>query len=274
MLLANAFAEVADRAFAAESLSVGMAWLGAVCYTLQIFFDFSGYSDMAIGLGKMFGFKFLENFNYPYISKTITEFWRRWHISLGSWFRDYVYFPLGGSKVDSKMRLVFNLFVVWLATGIWHGASWNFIVWGLLYGVLITFEKLMNIPERINKHKLLAVCYQTFTLLAVMFGWVLFRSESLSNAVVYIQAMFGLGANSLVDNDFIFYSREYIVVLVAGLLLSTPIVRYLKNKFVANKYLIKGISENFGYALQLLLFIVSISFLIMNAHNPFIYFNF
>ncbi len=274
VLLANAFAEVADRAFAAESLSVGMAWLGAVCYTLQIFFDFSGYSDMAIGLGKMFGFKFLENFNYPYISKTITEFWRCWHISLGSWFRDYVYFPLGGSKVESKMRLVFNLFVVWLATGIWHGASWNFIVWGLLYGVLITFEKLMNIPERINEHKLLAVCYQTFTLLAVMFGWVLFRSESLSNAVVYIQAMFGLGANSLVDNDFIFYSREYIVVLVAGLLLSTPIVRYLKNKFVANKYLIKGISENFGYALQLLLFIVSISFLIMNAHNPFIYFNF
>lgn len=274
VLLANAFAEVADKAFAAESLSVGMAWLGAICYTLQIFFDFSGYSDMAIGLGKMFGFRFLENFNYPYISKTVTEFWRRWHISLGSWFRDYVYFPLGGSRVKSRIRLVFNLFVVWLATGIWHGASWNFIVWGLLYGVLITIEKLWSIPEKITKYKLPAVCYQVFTMLAVMFGWVLFRSESLGSAAVYIQAMFGLTGNSLLDNDFIFYSREYIVVLVAGLLLSTPILGYLKDRFLTDKSLSVNVSENFGYALQLALFVVSISFLVMNAHNPFIYFNF
>lgn len=273
VLLANAFAEVADIAFSAERISVGMAWLGAVCYTLQIFFDFSGYSDMAIGLGKMFGFRFLENFNYPYISKTVTEFWRRWHISLGSWFRDYVYFPLGGSRVKSKTRLVFNLFVAWLATGIWHGASWNFIAWGLLYGVLITAEKLWSIPEKVEKHRLLAAGYQAFTLLAVVLGWVLFRSEGLSSAGAYIRSMCGLNGNSLIDNDFIFYVREYAVVLAAGILLSTPALSCLKNKVNAHKKWM-CVSENCAYALSLALFIVSVSFLVMNAHNPFIYFNF
>lgn len=273
-LLANAFAEVADLAFGAEGLSVGMAWLGAVCYTLQIFFDFSGYSDMAIGLGKMFGFQFLENFNYPYISKTVTEFWRRWHISLGSWFRDYVYFPLGGSRVKSKARLAVNLACVWLATGIWHGASWNFIVWGLLYGVLITIEKLWSIPEKAAKRKLLGAGYQIFTLLAVVFGWVLFRAESLSGAAGYLQAMFKLNGNEFVDNDFVFYAREYAVALIIGVLLSTPVLRFLKERFVSKSELAARVSENSSYAMQMLLFIVSVSCLVMNAHNPFIYFNF
>jgi len=144
VLLANNMALIADQAFSMPDIerSIIYAWLGAVAYTFQIFFDFSGYSDMAIGLGKMFGFKFLENFNLPYISKSISEFWRRWHISLGRWFRDYVYFSLGGSRVDSKGRLIFNLFITWLLTGVWHGAAWNFIAWGLMYFVLITFEKL------------------------------------------------------------------------------------------------------------------------------------
>ena len=149
VLLANSLAVVADAAFDGDiaNTSASFAWLGAIAYTMQIFFDFSGYSDMAIGLGKMFGFKFLENFDYPYISGSITEFWRRWHISLGSWFRDYVYFPLGGSRVKSKGRLIFNLFVVWLLTGIWHGANWTFIIWGLMYFVLLVIEKLTGMHK-------------------------------------------------------------------------------------------------------------------------------
>ena len=154
MLLANFFAITADRFFAAKGLSVCGAWLGAVAYTFQIFFDFSGYSDMAIGLGRMFGFEFLENFNYPYISRSITEFWRRWHMSLGSWFRDYLYFPLGGSRVDKRSRLVFNLSVVWLATGVWHGANWTFILWGVLYGVLIIGEKLSGWPKLVERRRI------------------------------------------------------------------------------------------------------------------------
>ena len=183
MLLANILAKAADAAFASTNLSVGLSWVGIVCYTLQIFFDFAGYSEMAIGLGQMLGFKFLENFDYPYISKTVTEFWRRWHISLGSWFRDYLYFPLGGSRVKTRSRLIFNLAVVWLATGIWHGANWTFILWGVMYGVIIIFEKLLDLPSRLPKSKVASIAYQIFTLLAVMIGWVLFRSESLGGAL-------------------------------------------------------------------------------------------
>ena len=147
MLLANLLSVVVDSAFVEKDLSIVMAWVGIISYTLQIYFDFSGYSDMAIGLGRMFGFEFLENFNYPYISKTVTEFWRRWHISLGTWFRDYVYFPLGGSRVKTKSRAIFNLFVVWMLTGIWHGANWTFILWGIYYGILIAIEKILDLPK-------------------------------------------------------------------------------------------------------------------------------
>ena len=144
VLLSNQLAVVADRAFGqGDGLSASFAWLGALCYTLQIYYDFSGYSDMAIGLGKMFGFHFLENFNYPYISRSITEFWRRWHISLSTWFRDYVYFPLGGSRVNSKAKHIRNLFVVWLLTGVWHGANWTFLAWGLFYFVLLVLENMV-----------------------------------------------------------------------------------------------------------------------------------
>ena len=197
MLLANVLAKAADAAFAASDLSVAMAWLGSICYTLQIYFDFSGYSEMAIGMGRMFGFRFLENFNYPYISKTVTEFWRRWHISLGSWFRDYVYFPLGGSRVKTKGRLVFNLAVVWLATGIWHGANWTFLLWGCLYGLIIIAEKLLNLPKRLPAHRVAAAAYQILTMLAVVVGWVLFRADNLYCFVEYVSNMFLLNGNGL-----------------------------------------------------------------------------
>ncbi len=173
---------VADYSFDMPNseLTVVMAWIGAIAYSLQIFFDFSGYSDMAIGLGKMFGFDFLENFDYPYISKSITEFWRRWHMSLGTWFRDYVYFPLGGSRVKSKARLVFNLFVVWSLTGIWHGANWTFLCWGLMYFVLLVIEKLTGWEKKYPDKMI--VLRRIYTLFFVLMGWVLFRADSITDA--------------------------------------------------------------------------------------------
>ena len=274
MLLSNLLSEVADKAFGMESLSVGMAWLGALAYTLQIFFDFSGYSDMAIGLGQMFGFQFLENFDFPYISKTVTEFWRRWHISLGSWFRDYVYFPLGGSRVDSKLRLVCNLSVVWLCTGIWHGASWNFIVWGVLYGVIIIVEKLMDLPKRLPKYPVWSVLYQIFTMLAVVCGWVLFRSADLSSALIYLKAMFGLTGNTWTDPTFAFYVREYLVIFGVGILCATPVFRCLEQIMEQKGTVSQLIWVNGSRILQIVFFVVCISFLVINAHNPFIYFHF
>ena len=204
VLLSNTFALLADRAFDGcangDNLSVAFSWLGAIAYTLQIFFDFSGYSDMAIGLGKMFGFHFLENFNYPYISLSVAEFWRRWHISLGSWFRDYVYIPLGGNRV-SKSRNIFNLFVVWGLTGVWHGANWTFIVWGLMYFVLLTFEKLTGFEKR--KSKPFMVFRWFYTMFFVIMGWVVFRSNSLTDAFVYMKSMFGLNGNVFSDGMFV-----------------------------------------------------------------------
>lgn len=249
ILLANLFAVTADKAFeVGGGIDAGMAWLGAICYTFQIFFDFSGYSDMAIGLGRMFGFEFLENFDYPYLSKSASEFWRRWHISLGSWFRDYVYFPLGGSRVSSKWRLVFNLSVVWLLTGIWHGANWTFILWGVLWGALIIGEKLTG-----------RTLTWPVTILVVVFGWVLFRSPDVSFAGQYLSAMSGHFGWWSVETAFEW--REMAVLLVVGSVCAAKLLKRFAETFAAN-------------LLQVALLFVSFSFLSMNAHNPFIYFNF
>lgn len=274
ILLANLLAVVADTAFGADSLSVGMAWLGAVCYALQIFFDFSGYSEMAIGLGEMLGFHFLENFDYPYISKSVTEFWRRWHISLGTWFRDYVYFPLGGSRVKSKLRLVWNLAVVWLATGIWHGANWTFLLWGILHGAVIIVEKLAGIPGKAEKHKGFSAVYRMFTLLVVLLGWVMFRAEGVEEGFAYISTMLAANGSAPVDEQFLFWLREYAVILVFGIFCAMPVLKLLKEKLSAKGERAAVCCSYLGCGVQFLLFIVSISFLVMDAHNPFIYFNF
>ena len=194
IILANNLSLAAERAFAlagAGEISTAMAWLGSLAYTFQIFFDFSGYSDMAIGLGRMFGFRFEENFRYPYLSRSVSEFWNRWHISLGRWFRDYVYFPLGGSRVD-RGKLLRNLFVVWLLTGVWHGAAWQFIVWGLGYGLIISLEKLTGFP-RSCRSKLLSGAYALCTFLIVNAGWVLFGAQDLPAALLQLRAMLGFG---------------------------------------------------------------------------------
>ena len=272
-LLANLFAATADKYFAAEGMSVCGAWLGAVAYTFQIYFDFSGYSDMAIGLGLMFGFEFLENFNYPYISRSVTEFWRRWHMSLGSWFRDYVYFPLGGSRVSSSARLVFNLSVVWLATGVWHGANWTFILWGSLYGVLIIAEKLTNWPKCVEGSRVLGIVGWVATMFFVILGWVLFRATSLTAAGSFLATMFGFGAEGFLDDATYFEFGETAVLLMTGAAASVPWVPWLRTKLEAHP-LVLGALEVGGRIGLLALFFVGVSYLAMNAHNPFIYFNF
>ena len=270
VLLANSFAILADQAFDGlkngDSLSVTFSWLGAIAYTLQIFFDFSGYSDMAIGLGRMFGFHFLENFDYPYISLSITEFWRRWHISLGTWFRDYVYIPLGGSRC-SKARTVFNLFVVWLLTGIWHGANFTFILWGLMYFVLLVFEKLTGLHKKSGK--ILNVFKWLYTILFVVLGWVLFRAESLNDAANYFSSMFGLNGNVFTDGMFSGWFIQNLILLIIGAVLCTPIFKYLNEK-TKNSNVV-------GYVKAVALvgiFVLSVASLVSSSYNPFIYFNF
>ena len=273
LLLANTLAIIADDAFGATHLSVMYAWLGLICYSLQILFDFSGYSEMAIGLGRMFGFHFMKNFDYPYISASISEFWRRWHISLGTWFRDYVYFPLGGSRVKNRSTLVRNLLIVWGLTGIWHGANWTFLIWGLMYFVLITFEKLSGYPNRL-KHRWARMIYRIFTLFCVAMGWLIFRSEGVHAALNYGKSLFAVGTSSFIDATFIGQLRECAVPLVIGLILCTPAVSKLADKLRRSQKSVSWIFEGvtiLGYAL---LFAVALSQLVMGAHNPFIYFNF
>lgn len=269
VLIANVLGETVDLIFSGTlEESVVLYWIGAFSYMLQIYYDFSGYSDMAIGLGRMFGFHFEENFNYPYISKSITEFWRRWHISLGTWFKDYIYIPLGGSRVN-KGRLISNLFVVWLLTGIWHGANWTFVVWGIYYFVFLTVEKIgikqiEKIPEGLR---------YIFTMFIVFIGWIIFRSDSIGNAVIYIQKMFGLKNMAVVNDISYLYIKENVVTILIGIIFSFPISRkineVLEKHYAENK--IFEVGRNFGLAIILMF---SISFLVKGAYNPFIYFNF
>ncbi len=270
VLLANNVAIIADNVFGYAELgtiSMPLSWIGAIAYTLQIYFDFSGYSDMAIGLGKMFGFHFLENFNYPYISKSITEFWRRWHMSLGSWFRDYVYFPLGGSRVK-KGRLIFNLFVVWLLTGIWHGANWTFLVWGLMYFVLLVVEKITGFTNKGGK--LTNPLKWIYTTLFVIIGWVIFRSESLLSAMEYLKSMF---IYSSISADEIAFSKAMIsqsaTIFIVGLISATPIVKKIGEKIKPNFF-----TDTVYVVAITLIFVFSIASLVSNSYNPFIYFNF
>ena len=266
VLLANSFAIVADTAFTQDTLSVGFSWLGAIAYTLQIFFDFSGYSDMAIGLGRMFGFHFLENFDYPYISTSITEFWRRWHMSLGTWFRDYLYFPLGGSRVN-KPRLIFNLFVVWFLTGLWHGANFTFIIWGLMYFILLVFEKLTGLHK---KHgRVINVIKWFYTLFFVIIGWVIFRADNIGQAMNYLSSMFGFAGNDLTDGMFTGYLIQNAIMLIIGILACTPLLKLIKQKN-HHGVIINGLS-----VLSLIvLLVLSIASLVSSSYNPFIYFNF
>ena len=243
--------------------SVLFYWMYAVAFLLNIYFDFSGYSDMAIGLGRIFGFHFLENFNYPYLSKSITEFWRRWHMSLGSWFRDYVYIPLGGNRV-SRGRWIFNILVVWMLTGAWHGAAWNFVLWGLLYAVLLLAEKW--IP---GLQKLPSFLRHGYVLLATVLGFVLFNAESVSQAGSDIAALFGFGGLPVVTAETLYYLRSYALLFVLGFVGATPVVKLAARKISATKA---------GPVLELLtlvvLLLVCTGYLVDGSFSPFLYFRF
>lgn len=277
VIIANNIAIVADKAFAIapDELSVAMAWMGAVAYTLQIYFDFGGYSDMAIGLGRMFGFHFLANFNFPYISRSVSEFWRRWHISLGSWFRDYVYFPLGGSRVNSKARLVFNLFVVWFLTGMWHGANWTFICWGLFYFFWLVLEKTTGYGKKIEKIPFISTVYVMFL---VIIGWVMFRADTMTQAVQYMGAMFNCYGTDFMDETALFYLHDYICFFVLGIVCSLP-VRNLFLNFAARKKFLSaenpsGMWQIGTMVCLLAVMVTAVAFLAKGSYNPFIYFNF
>ena len=248
-----------------QSSSVLTMWLGIVCFALQIYFDFSGYSDMAIGLGKIMGFNFLENFNYPYISRSITEFWRRWHISLGSWFRDNVYIPLGGNQKGFK-RQILNLAIVWFLTGFWHGAAWNFVLWGVYYGILIIIEKLFLL-KWLEKHNVVSHIY---TIFIVLIGWTLFAIEDFGILGSYLSGLFGVGTIGFVDNQFIYYLQNYGVLLIIGIIASICPLRQHYHILKAQHHWIKVV-ENI---VLIGLFVLSLAMLVNSTYNPFLYFRF
>lgn len=277
VLIANQMALMADRIFAQnyEHLSPGIAWLGIACYTLQIYFDFSGYSDMAIGLGRMFGFKFSENFNYPYIARSIQDFWKRWHISLSTWFRDYLYIPLGGNQ-HGEGKTYRNLFIVFLLCGLWHGASWNFIIWGLIHGSFLALER--KVLKNLIKTWPRIICH-CYTLFIVVNAWVFFRIEDLSDAFEYLKVMYFLSGNLdmpfnlTIDNSL---SRLFYLALFFGIVFCLPLVQSIKAQMVfsENSRLISSIAGMTKILMLLFLFYLCISFLAVNSYNPFIYFRF
>lgn len=263
VLIANSMGQISDTIFAQTTVGTSLAWLAVITYALQIYYDFSGYSDMAIGLGKIFGFHFLENFDYPYISKSITDFWRRWHISLSTWFRDYIYIPLGGNRV-SKLKWIRNIFLVWLFTGIWHGASWNYVLWGLYYFVILFIEKifLSNYLEKIPKF--LRWVYATFLILI---GWVIFRCESLelmgntlSQMFVYQKTEWG----EFIKNNLSLILN--MILMIPAIIFSFPVLKNIKKQ--------NALTSVLANISLIILFVLDITFLTSATYNPFIYFRF
>ncbi len=265
VLIANVLGELCNKFLLSNDSSVLFFWLYGIANMLQIYFDFSGYSDMAIGLGKMFGFEFLENFNYPYIATSIRDFWKRWHISLSSWFRDYIYIPLGGSRV-SKLKWIRNILIVWCLTGLWHGAQWNFIFWGLYFGILLIIEKvflekfLRKVPKFISR---------IYTLIIVMISFIIFSGESLAQIMQNINGLIGIKTNFLATPESIYYFKSYLVIIILGVIGATPLMKKLGN----NEKLHKVINILEPICLLVIL-VASTSYIIDGSFNPFLYFRF
>jgi alginate O-acetyltransferase complex protein AlgI len=281
MIVANVVAFPADKIFAlpADQLTAPLAWFGALCYTLQIYFDFSAYSDMAIGLGKMFGFKFLENFNYPYISLSIREFWRRWHMSLSGWFRDYLYIPMGGNHVSTG-RNYFNLITVFFLCGLWHGASWTFVIWGLYHGIFLVIERTRF---GIFLDSLWRPLRHGYTLLAVVCGWVLFRADTFSQALEFFKFMSGLGHATQIGQPLARYvNSELLWSIALGVIFSMPTWPWLKGQFTKIPEMVPEMIRPaiyiFGFTAEILLigvlFLISAAWLAGGTYNPFIYYRF
>ena len=268
IFLANTLGELCDIFKASDDKSVLFYWLYAVAFALHVYFDFSGYSDMAIGLGRIMGFRFMENFNYPYISKSATEFWRRWHISLGSWFRDYVYIPLGGNRV-SRLRWFFNILVIWFLTGMWHGAAWNFIIWGIYFAVVLIIEKLFLL-KFLNKTKVIG---RVYTLIVVVISFVIFNASDMKEAFSYIGGMFGAGEVPLVSKELVYYLKNFAVVIILGIIGATPVVKKAVEKIAENKCASRVLVV--VEPLVLVVLMVSMTaYLVDGSFNPFLYFRF
>lgn len=268
ILIANTLGELCDIFKATDDKTVMFYWLYAIAFALHIYFDFSGYSDMAIGIGRIFGFKFIENFDHPFVSSSVTEFWRRWHMSLGSWFRDYVYIPLGGNRV-SKLRWFVNIFVVWGLTGFWHGAEWNFILWGLYFAVLLVVEKLWLL-KKLNKMKVLNHVYVMFL---VLISFVIFNAANIKEAFQYVGGMFGIGTMGFVSDEFFYYLRNYGPMLIIAIIGSTPLVKNVCIRLETNEKTAKVVNVLEPIALAAIL-IVCTAFLVDGSFNPFLYFRF
>ncbi|MBE5758758.1 MAG: MBOAT family protein [Clostridiales bacterium] len=269
VLLANALGELVSTFRAANENSVVFYWLYAVAYCLQVYFDFSGYSDMAIGIGRIFGFHFPENFNYPFISKSITEFWRRWHMTLGAWFRDYLYIPMGGNRVK-KSRWFLNIFVVWATTGLWHGAAFNFILWGVYFGILLTLEKLFLLKW---VEKLPAFLRHIYLLFIVMISFVIFNAASMPEILTDIGGLFGLGKLPLISSETLYYLRSNAVLIILGCIGATPLMRNLARKLEENAVGAK-VSAVLTPVVTAILLIVCTAYLVDGSFNPFLYFRF
>lgn len=269
VLIANILGELITKFNLIDERSVLLYWIFSISYMLQVYFDFSAYSDMAIGLGRMFGFHFLENFNYPYISKSVTEFWRRWHISLGTWFRDYVYIPLGGNRVN-KIKFLRNIIIVWLLTGIWHGASLNFCIWGLFFGIMLIIEKFS-----FNKYleKIPSFIRRIYVLFIVMISFIIFGSSNMNDAFNTIKGLFGFNKEVFINNYTIYYLKNYLFVLILAILLSTPLIKKLVLKLKKNCFIKKLFDILEIVSIPIILVIVT-SYLIDNSYNPFLYFRF
>ena len=265
VLIANLLGELNQVFLGSSDKSVLFYCIYGISVTLQIYFDFSGYSDMAIGLGKMFGFDFLENFNYPYIAKSITDFWRRWHMSLSSWFRDYIYIPLGGNRV-SKLKWIRNIFVVWILTGIWHGAAWNFLIWGLYFGIILLFEKLFlgKILEKLPQ-----IFSRLYVIIIIMISFIIFNGENASQVLENLGGLVGYKNIPLVSLESIYYFKSYLIILVTGIIGSTPL---MKNIFAKEK--LKKIVNILEPVFLVFILILSTSYIVDGSFNPFLYFRF
>lgn len=269
VLIANALGELCTKAFVLNETTVIFYWIFGISYMLQLYFDFSAYSDMAIGLGRIFGFNFPENFNYPYISKSITEFWRRWHISLGTWFKDYVYIPLGGNR-DGKYKQIRNILIVWLLTGIWHGANWTFLIWGLLFGIILIIEKIF-----LNKfmEKLPSFIKRIYVLFIVMILFIIFNAENMSVALTNIKGLFGMNGEVFVNDYTLHYLKSYLPLLIIAFFGASPFIKILIDKLRKNKYA-NNIINILEPILIVMILVVVTSYLIDNSYNPFLYFRF
>ena len=268
VLIANTLGELCSLYKGADEKSVMFIWLYAVAYALHIYFDFSGYSDMAIGLGRIFGFRFVENFNYPYISGSVTEFWRRWHISLGSWFRDYLYIPLGGNRVP-KWRWYLNIFIVWMSTGLWHGATWNFAIWGIMFAVLLVIEKqwLLKLLEKAGAVK------HVYVMLTVILSFVFFDAGSIREAASTIASMFGFGGMPVISQEALYYLRSYAVIIAMGVIGSTPLMKNWINSLMDKPKAARILCIAEPVFLTLLL-VICTAYLVDGSFNPFLYFRF